>query len=189
MIIRALSLTALLKAPASVPLSPDGSPSTPTNDDPVFDSAKATLSDLSVAIQTTTNPVRLEELLGANDELTAAINYASTAAAGVGGDRKEKERSLGVGGSLLDSAGSNNPGEEVPAQAPSGNGNGQIAHETELEEEPEEEPPTPRVDKGKGKASPEELETILDPAFMIESEEEDNEQEVHVVAQASPTDR
>ena len=92
--------------------------------------------------------------------------------------------------SLLDSAGSNNPGEEVPAQAPSGNGNGQIAHETELEEEPEEEPPTPRVDKGKGKASPEELETILDPTFMIESEEEeDDEQEVDEVAKASPTDR
>ena len=187
MIIRALSLTALLKAPASVPLSPDDSPSTPTSDDPVFDSAKATLSDLAVAIQTTTNPVRLEELLGANDELTAAINYA---AAGVGGDRKEKERSLSVGGSLLDSEGSNNPGEEVPAQAPSGNGNGQIAHETEVEEEPEEEPPTPRVDKGKGKASPEELETILDPTFMIESEEEDDdEQEVDEVAKASPTDR
>ena len=46
------------------------------------------------------------------------------------------------------------------------------------------------MDKGKGKASPEELETILDPTFMIESEEEeDDEQEVDEVAKASPTDR
>ena len=46
---------------------------------------------------------------------------------------RKKERSLSVDGSLLDSAGSINPGEEVPAQAPSGNGNGQIAPGTELE--------------------------------------------------------
>ena len=55
-----------------------------TNDEPVFDSAKATLWDLDVAIQTTTNPLRLEELLCANDELTVAMVYASADAGGDG---------------------------------------------------------------------------------------------------------
>jgi protein phosphatase 1 regulatory subunit 37 len=159
--------------------------------------AKAILMDLAAAIQTTTHPLRLEELLQANDELTAAM--AATTSGPPQGRPALTLQGLGIHTSNGDAsvAGEQDPSKDVP------NGNGQAvhSHSTEGEELEDVEDPlsTPRIDKGKARAEPEppEVEKVLSPTFMIESEDEDEDDDLAFRTQGgddeavapSPTDR
>jgi protein phosphatase 1 regulatory subunit 37 len=153
------------------------SASTPTVGDPVSDSAKTILLDLAAAIQATTDPLRLEELLEANDQLTAALAKTSSTSQlaerptltlhGLGLRTFDGARPLGdtaANGAALE--------EGVP------NGNGQAMHGSAEEEDPEVSPNTPRIDKGKARAvpEPEQPQKVLSPTtFMIEESDEDDE--------------
>ncbi|KII85687.1 hypothetical protein PLICRDRAFT_178724 [Plicaturopsis crispa FD-325 SS-3] len=159
----------------------------------VLERAKSLTAQLASAIQTTSDAGKLEELLDANDVLTALLVRAPSGT----GTRGLKLHGLGL---KLDdaAAGSNNN-----AAAGVNGGNGQAVNAYNAGDSDDEEfPPTPRVDKGKGRAppEPEEPEKVLTPNFLIESEDEDEEnrrfraelraeEELSRGGVASPTDR
>jgi protein phosphatase 1 regulatory subunit 37 len=153
--------------------------------------AKTLILELTKSIETTNDPVRLEELLNANDEL---ISFSEQVPESVRPTLKLHGLGLDIGDdrSLTPNNG-NAAGDAVNVAFI--NGNGQVFHDSPVEEE---EPTTPRVDKGKARAKPEpeEQEKVLSTNFLItesESEDEDGSRSIVVPCdfneRPSPTDR
>jgi protein phosphatase 1 regulatory subunit 37 len=121
----------------------------PTSQD-LDQQARAMIGEITEKLQTTTDAVLLEDLLGLCDKLNTSIARLSTIPSS-----KPLLHSLGL--KLASSATSFADLHQSPA---------------------DEEPVTPKVDKGKGRAEPEpeEPEKVLSPTFMItESEDEDED--------------
>ncbi|KAG2055296.1 RNI-like protein [Suillus hirtellus] len=126
-------------------------------DQDLVQQAKAIVDAITEKVQTTTDIVLLEELLGLCDKLNSAITQLSSAPSNI---------------SLLHGLGLNIPNAEIsPA-------NGDASHGNPADLSEDDTPLTPKVDKGKGRAEPEpeEPEKVLSPTFMItESEDEDED--------------
>ena len=147
--------------------------------------AHAILAELTTAIQDTADAMRLQELLGINDQLCSLLTK-------VPAPQKPTLVLQGLGAVVNGAAPVDAPGtadlRNGRAAAPNG-----VAVDGGVDEE-DETPTTPRIDKGKGRAKPEPEvpEKVLSPTFLItESESEDDEG--HYVAEVeagpSPTDR
>jgi len=120
----------------------------PANHD-LVEQAKTMIEEITEAVQTTTDVILLEDLLGLCDRLNNAIaRMSSTSSSGT------------LHGLRIKAA-------------------GEVTSDADLHGSPtDEQPLTPRVDKGKGRAEPEpeEPEKVLSPTFMItESEDEDED--------------
>ncbi|KAF8340191.1 hypothetical protein F5887DRAFT_1076994 [Amanita rubescens] len=163
-------------------------PSRPTGSRPdaeLADKAHTVLAELTTAIQDTEDAVRLQELLGINDQLRSLL-------AKIPAPQKPTLvlQGLGVkkinGSALVSGDGSVSSGTVDPQ-------NGHAARHDELTTTPngvyveggtddtnedDDTPTTPRIDKGKARAEPEPEvpEKVLSPTFLItESESEDEE--------------
>ncbi|KAF9531479.1 hypothetical protein CPB83DRAFT_904584 [Crepidotus variabilis] len=165
----------------------------------VIAKAKAVVNELSIVIQETEDPHRLEDLLGINDQLLALLKKAPQT-----GKPNLKLQGLGL---AIDSRTAEN-GDGMLDGFPHINGRSNI-HATSVEQasttsgllEPEDEettPTTPKIDKGKRKAEPEpeQSDMVLSPKTFMMNEntneenpypEEDEEEERPDMA--SPTDR
>ncbi|KAH7915505.1 hypothetical protein BJ138DRAFT_1187914 [Hygrophoropsis aurantiaca] len=161
--------------------------------------AKAIVDELSAQLGTTTDGAALEELLGLCDQLNAGIAQLSAKV-----PNKFLLHGLGLkidsalGAPVNPNVGVNGNGHVVyasPIQSlgdVSQRGDDEIGHEEEV-------PMTPRVDKGKARAEPEpeEPEKVLSPTFLIDSEDEDEDDHRFLeevggpgeVGMPSPTDR
>jgi protein phosphatase 1 regulatory subunit 37 len=157
----------------------------------VSNKAKALILHLQAAIENTTDPVRLHELIGTNDDLTSYT-------AQIPEPGRPVLKLPGLGRTDLTSSGQSNPAE--PGINGIMSGNGEALHDSPVEETQEHTPTTPRIDKGKAKAQPEpeEQEKILSPNFLItessESEDEDGPKLIvdgddDVIERPSPIDR
>jgi protein phosphatase 1 regulatory subunit 37 len=160
--------------PTSNGLIPLSIPATKGN---VVASAKTVLLNLVNAVQSTSDPIRLEELLSANDDLTSALAETTKTTEA---DRPSLTlHGLGSSISSASSTFSNNSSDIVNGGVP--NGNGQVLHSSPVSgagHEDEPEPTTPKIDKGKGRAEPEpvEHEKVLSPTLLVpESDEEDDD--------------
>lgn len=125
-------------------------------DQDLVQQAKAIVDEITENVQTTTDIVLLEELLGLCDKLNSAITQLSSAPSSR---------------SLLHGLGLNIPSAVIsPANGGASHGN-----PTDLSED--DTPLTPKVDKGKGRAEPEpeEPEKVLSPTFMITEFEDEDE--------------
>ena len=155
--------------------------------------AKAVASELATVIQETENPIRLEELLGINDQLLSLLKK-------VPGSGKPNLRLHGLGLALNDSQSSSDDGDGRLDGLPNLNGraNGfeggssETSSMTSYEDDHDalSTPTTPKIDKGKGKAAPEpeEPEMVLSPKFRMAAGEDENAM-LYPEGVASPTDR
>ncbi|KAG2357028.1 hypothetical protein BDR07DRAFT_1421401 [Suillus spraguei] len=126
-------------------------------DQDLVEQAKATVDEITEKVQTTTDVVLLEELLGLCDKLNNAITQLS---------------STPPSRSLLHGLGLSIPSAVISST------DGDTLHENPADLSEDDTPLTPKVDKGKGRAEPEpeEPEKVLSPTFMItESEDEDED--------------
>lgn len=149
--------------------SPPPTPQPPVHE--VVVKARSMVTELASVIQETEDPIRLEELLGINDQLLTLLKKVPT-------KLKETLRLQGLGLTI------ENTGIEVDGKLdgyPHLNGrlNGHTAsletssESSSVESNEEETPTTPKVDKGKRKAEPEQPEMVLSPkTFMIGEAEE-----------------
>lgn len=148
-----------VNSPRSISVASSGASSptlvSPTDQD-LVQQVKATVDEITEKVQTTTDVVLLEELLGLCDKLNNAVAQLLSA---------PSRRSLHGLGLNIPSAVISSTDEDALHEKP-----------TDLSED--DEPLTPKVDKGKGRAEPEpeEPEKVLSPTFMItESEDEDED--------------
>ena len=149
-----------VNSPRSISVTSSGT-SSPTVGRPVdqdlVQQAKITVNEITEKVQTTTDAVLLEELLGLCDRLNSAITKLSSVPS-------SKSLLHGLGLKIT---------SEVTSSA-----DGDALHESPTDLSEDDEPSTPKVDKGKGRAEPEpeEPEKVLSPTFMIsESEDEDED--------------
>lgn len=166
--------------------------------------ARTIVAELATVIQSTENPVLMEELLNVNDQLTALLRDLPAPVRPV-----LTLRGLGIQLDGRDSKNENGDNENGKGILPNGHvlTNGD-AHRLESEIENEMTPmtpTTPKVDKGKGRAEPEpeEHEKVLSPTSVLaasavktdsEDEDEEDEDQSMVYApeggvSASPNDR
>ncbi|KAL5504946.1 hypothetical protein ACEPAH_7609 [Sanghuangporus vaninii] len=169
----------------------------------LIDRAKAALVVLGDVIQTTADPIRIEELLYLNDNITNTITQIDVLCKGrspgtpvVNGHgstgASTPQASTGVGLGLIIS-----PAESIeletehainsPEQAARIDAKlnglrlqipaGQLIQAEETESETEIDVETPRVDKGKGRAAPEPevFEKVLSPSFVLSSSDDEDE--------------
>lgn len=148
-----------VNSPKSISVASSGASSptlvSPTDQD-LVQQVKATVDEITEKVQTTTDVVLLEELLGLCDKLNNAVAQLLSA---------PSRRSLHGLGLNIPSAVITSTGGDALLEKPA-----------DLSED--DEPLTPKVDKGKGRAEPEpeEPEKVLSPTFMItESEDEDED--------------
>ncbi|KAF8635270.1 hypothetical protein AX15_000493 [Amanita polypyramis BW_CC] len=154
-----------------------GSP--PTRE--LADKARAVLSELTVAIQETENPMRLHVLLGINDQLHALLPKLPT-------PQKPVLTLKGLG----DVAVNGLPVSRV--DSPKASTDLQNGHTAAHAVVPSEDgakvrdeadtPTTPRIDKGKARAEPEPEvpEKVLSPTFLIAESEDEEDETRYVVA-------
>jgi hypothetical protein len=148
-----------VNSPRSISVASSGA-SSPTlmspMDQDLVQQVKATVDEITEKVQTTTDVVLLEELLGLCDKLNSAVAQLSSA---------PSSRSLhGLGLNIPSAVISSTEGDAL--------------HEKPADLSEDDTPLTPKVDKGKGRAEPEpeEPEKVLSPTFMItESEDEDED--------------
>lgn len=147
--------------------------------------AHAVLAELTTAIQDTQDAVRLQELLGVNDQLCSLL-------AKVPAPQKPTLVLQGLGAVVNGGAPVDFPGTADLRHGRAAVPNG-AAVEGGVDEE-DDTPTTPRIDKGKGRAKPEPEvpEKVLSPTFLI-TESESEDEEAHYVTEVeagpSPTDR
>jgi protein phosphatase 1 regulatory subunit 37 len=147
--------------------------------------AHAVLAELTAAIQDAEDAVRLQELLGANDQLCSLL-------AKVPAPQKPTLVLQGLGAVVNGAAPVDSPGTADLRNGRAVMPNG-VAVEGGVDEEADT-PTTPRIDKGKGRAKPEPEvpEKVLSPTFLI-TESESEDEEAHYVTEVeagpSPTDR
>ncbi|EGN94523.1 hypothetical protein SERLA73DRAFT_114776 [Serpula lacrymans var. lacrymans S7.3] len=143
--------------------------------------ARAVVAEMSSQVQTITDGVRLEEMLGLCDSINTSLTQLTS---------PPKSLLRGLGLLSVDTNGHAVNGEAKNADA---------LHDSPVEQTHDinAEPLTPRVDKGKARAEPEpeEPEKVLSPTFMISEEDEDDEdghrflEELGNIGMPSPTDR
>jgi protein phosphatase 1 regulatory subunit 37 len=152
------------------------------------------IEELQTSIQITEDPVKLEELLGVNDQLLVLVKQVPSS----GQVRPQLTlEGLGLGLSF------DTEHDDVKDGVGSASESRKAVDVEEVKGEEEDEevltPTTPRVDKGKGRAEPEEeeLEKVLSPSYVIDSDEGEDEvvdeedyfsQEMRAVM-TSPTER
>lgn len=176
----------------------------------VFGSADAALVDRSKAaqlalsdmIQTTDDPIRIEELLLLNDDIQSALKeiedarstpavspeVPSTVPAAQGGDAVTQPGNANAALKTMQSK-LNGLRLHIPPMAAVANvqventatttAGEETEGETRVEEEEAEELSTPRVDKGKGRAAPEPIvhEKVLTPTHvLLDSEDEEGDE-------------
>ncbi|KAF9002517.1 hypothetical protein BDQ17DRAFT_1306302 [Cyathus striatus] len=158
------ALTALNDLIAS--LSPSALVKDHESSDETVQKAKDVMSEISNVIQETEDPMRLEELLGINDQLLALIKKVPTS-----------KPSLTLSGLGL----SFHTDRYANTTAVNGHVNGDtLAVPSEGDTEDEDgTPTTPRIDKGKGRAAPEpeEPEKVLSPTTYLIGEENSEDEE------------
>jgi protein phosphatase 1 regulatory subunit 37 len=143
---------------------------------------KELMLELTRSIETTSDPLRLEELLEVNDELVSL-------SAQVPESGRPVLTLQGLDALTLSS--------KTVAGVTSVVNNGQAFHESPTDDLLQEEDPlTPRIDKGKARAEPEpeKQEKVLSPNLLVtESESEDEDSSRMAMSEAnerpSPTDR
>jgi len=146
---------------------------------------KELMLELTRSIETTSDPLRLEELLEVNDELVSLSAQVPESGRPVltlqGLGKREDALTLS---------------SRTVAGVTSVVNNGQAFHESPTDELQEEDPLTPRIDKGKARAEPEpeKQEKVLSPNLLVtESESEDEDGSRIAMSEAnerpSPTDR
>ncbi|KAG6896973.1 hypothetical protein C0992_004975 [Termitomyces sp. T32_za158] len=161
--------------------------------------ARTILAELATVIQSTEDPVLMEELLNVNDQLTALLRDLPAPVRPV-----LTLHGLGIQFDAMDpkNGHGDNDNDNEERMTPNGHvlTNGD-AHGLEPEIEGERTPTTPRADKGKGRADPdpEEHEKVLSPtsalaASAVEADSEEEEDGLVVYApegavSASPNDR
>ncbi|KAI5119230.1 hypothetical protein M0805_002155 [Coniferiporia weirii] len=159
--------------------------------DGLVDRSKAALVMLSDVIQTTADPIKIEELFFLNESITNSLNGVNEASkkAGSAPNGNGTHAASPSQTSTDDSHGSGPPSEAEDAQMTTqvakldAKLNGLRLHipmdgEDELEDEVETEAPeTPRVDKGKGRAEPEPVvhEKVLSPSFVLSDSDDEEE--------------
>ncbi|PPQ80139.1 hypothetical protein CVT25_001438 [Psilocybe cyanescens] len=178
------------------------SPSTPKASMPskeLVSNAKNVAAELASMIQETEDPLRLEELLGINDQLLSLLKK-------VPGGTRPNLFLQGLGLSFDSAQSSEDDGDGRLDGLPHINGRGRAVNghvhdssdsssTSSLYEDDSRTPTTPKIDKGKRKAEPEpeKLEPVLSPKpFRIsesESEDEDGVRYLRVGDVASPNDR
>ena len=142
---------------SSSPVSPVAGP-----DAELVESTREMMKALVITIERTTDPLRLESLLGLNDDLMSLL-----------GRLEHKPERLTLQGLGLDTGVAASNGHAT--HTPEGSASSTVPEPSDDEDD---EPFTPRVDKGKGRAEPEPepVESILSPTFLIsESDDEDGE--------------
>jgi len=152
------------------------------------------VAELTAVIQETDDPVRLEELLGINDQLLTLLKNVPI-------KLKQTLKLQGLGLSIDNGS---NTVIEVDGKLdgyPHLNGglNGHTASietcsesngvETDDESTTPTTPSTPRVDKGKRRAEPEEHEMVLSPKTFMIGEPDNHEEESYEDEGISPMDR
>jgi len=147
---------------------------------------KELMLELTRSIETTSDPLRLEELLEVNDELVSLSAQVPESGRPVltlqGLGKREDALALS---------------SRTVAGVTSVVNNGQAFHESPTDDLLQEEDPlTPRIDKGKARAEPEpeKQEKVLSPNLLVtESESEDEDGSRMAMSEAnerpSPTDR
>lgn len=179
------------------PTSPKEATTTASTRD-ALPNARRIATELANVIQETEDPVRLEELLGINDQLLSLLKKFPMIV------NRPHLTLQGLGLNVDNSAhSSDSDGDGRLDGLPHINGqvNGHLSLEpsdtsstASLDEEEADAPATPRVDKGKQKAEPEpeEPEMVLSPkTFIINERTEDGEyddQHYHPEDVTSPTD-
>ena len=156
--------------------------------------AKSMVTELTLAIQETEDPIRLEELLGINDQLLTLLKNVPI-------KLKQTLRLQGLGITIENgsSAGIELDGKLDGYPHLNGRLNG---HDASLETSSESSsvdtddetttpttPTTPKVDKGKRRAEPEEPEMVLSPKTFMMGEAESHEEESYVEEVISPMNR
>lgn len=173
-------------------LEPFVSPPTPRPPvDEVVAKARSTVTELASVIQETEDPIRLEELLGINDQLLTLLKKVQT-------KRKVTLKLQGLGLSINDGSNTETETDGKLDGYPHLNGrlNGRSESiETSSESsnvETEDEattPTTPKVDKGKRKAEPEQPEMVLSPKTFMIGEAESHEAASYADEVISPINR
>lgn len=170
--------------------------------------SKALLPSLAALIQSTVDPVQMEELLALNDSLTSLLQCASPGSPTLADDLHDSSHQSPVeprSPAHHRSGSSNSLGLENGAAhgllLPLVNVDSVAARESDSDDH---EPFSPRVDKGKGRAteeaSPVLQKLIMSPTFSITDSDEDEEEQRRVaeeeldesgnpIALPSPTDR
>jgi len=160
----------------------------------VVTKAKAMVTELTSVIQETEDPIRLEELLGINDQLLTLLKNVPI-------KLKQTLKLQGLGLSIDNGSNTAIEVDDKLDGYPHLNGrlNGHTASietcsetnsiETDDESTTPTTPSTPKVDKGKRRAEPEETEMVLSPKTFMIGEPDNHEEESYEDEGISPMDR